>query len=60
MVIAEACASTTAGCDNGGGAPDARLVDATTLCRVRRMKKLLLLLIVLAIAGVAARQLTSS
>ncbi len=32
----------------------------TNLCRVRRMKKLLLLLIVLAIAGVAARQLTSS
>ena len=36
------------------------LADATNLCRVRRMKKLLLLLIVLAIAGVAARQLTSS
>ena len=30
------------------------------LTRVRRMKKLLLLLIVMAIAGIAARQLTSS
>jgi hypothetical protein len=39
---------------------DSPLSDATNLCRVRRMKKLLLLLIVLAIAGVAARQLTSS